>query len=117
MKKRMLSALLAVCMMLTMVPVAFAVDGLESPVWIDDNDVEEGYLATVNPWSINQSGMLEITGEGQNNGSLAGYLSGGLWSLEMYLDSGESIPSNTSRVGEFGIGESFSTDNQAFPFL
>ena len=117
MKKRMLSALLAVCMMLTMVPVAFATDGLESLGWIDADDVEEGYLATVNPWSINQSGMLEITGEGQNNGSLAGYLYGGLWSLEMYLDSGESIPSNTSRVGEFGIGESFSTDNQAFPFL
>ena len=108
---KIISAILAGMMLVGSVPIAGAatVNGLESPIWITEQDVETNSMPTINPWIINQAGMLEITGYGQEE-SIGGYLLGGMWDLEMYLDRGESIPSNTSYIRGIGFGESFSSE-------
>ena len=96
-KERWLATVLAGSMMLGSIPLAGAVtaEELESPVWITEEDVASGCMPTVDPWTINEDGMLEIQGKGAADIE-SGYLGG--WNLYMRHQLDSNMPSSDGNI-------------------
>ena len=106
---KIISAILAGMMLFGSVPMAEAatVNGLESPIWITEENVLPEYMPNVDPWVINQSGMLEIKGQGASDVE-SGYLAG--WTMYMRHQTDSDMPSSDGNYLTYiGGDEQFST--------